>query len=149
MDDLQELYREVILDHNRAPRNFGELANATRVIDGVNPLCGDKITLYVKVSGGKVEDISFKGTGCAISVASSSLMTERVKGRTVAETLALFEQVHDLLTGDQASVNLEQLDKLAALGGVREYPTRVKCASLAWHALKAAVTEDTPAVTTE
>ena len=149
MDDLQELYREVILDHNRSPRNFGELADATRVIDGVNPLCGDKMTLYVKLGGGKVEDISFKGTGCAISVASSSLMTERVKGRTVAETLQLFEQVHDLLTGDHLHLDVEQLDKLAALGGVREYPTRVKCASLAWHALKAAVTEDAQNVTTE
>lgn len=149
MDDLQELYREVILDHNRAPRNFGELAGATRVVDGVNPLCGDKMTLYVKLDHGKIEDIRFKGTGCAISVASSSLMTERVKGRTVAETLALFEQVHDLLTGDHAHVDVEQLDKLAALGGVREYPTRVKCASLAWHALKAAVAEDAKNVTTE
>jgi len=149
VDDLQELYREVILDHNRSPRNFGELADATRVVDGVNPLCGDKMTLYVKLGGGKVEDIRFKGTGCAISVASSSLMTERVKGRTIAETLALFEQVHDLLAGDHAHVDVEQLDKLAALGGVREYPTRVKCASLAWHALKAAVAEDAKNVTTE
>jgi nitrogen fixation NifU-like protein len=142
VDDLQELYREVILDHNRTPRNFGELKDATRVIDGVNPLCGDKMTLYVKLRAGKVEDISFKGTGCAISVASSSLMTERVKGRTVVETLALFEQIHDLLTGEHAHAHVEELDKLAALGGVREYPTRVKCASLAWHALKAAVADD-------
>lgn len=142
MDDLQELYREVILDHNRTPRNFGELKDATRVVEGVNPLCGDKMTLYVKLDGGKVEDISFKGTGCAISVASSSLMTERVKGRTVTETLALFDQVHDLLTGHHDHVHVEELDKLAALGGVREYPTRIKCASLAWHALKAAVAED-------
>jgi nitrogen fixation NifU-like protein len=142
VDDLQELYREVILDHNRTPRNFGELKDATRVIDGVNPLCGDKMTLYVKLRAGRVEDISFKGTGCAISVASSSLMTERVKGRTVAETLALFDQVHDLLTGEDLHVHVEELDKLAALGGVREYPTRVKCASLAWHALKAAIADD-------
>jgi nitrogen fixation NifU-like protein len=142
VDDLQELYREVILDHNRTPRNFGELKDATRVIDGVNPLCGDKMTLYVKLRAGRVEDISFKGTGCAISVASSSLMTERVKGRTVAETLALFDQVHDLLTGEDVHVHVEELDKLAALGGVREYPTRVKCASLAWHALKAAIADD-------
>jgi nitrogen fixation protein NifU and related proteins len=142
VDDLQELYREVILDHNRTPRNFGELKDATRVIDGVNPLCGDKMTLYVKLRAGKVEDISFKGTGCAISVASSSLMTERVKGRTVVETLALFDQIHDLLTGEDAHAHVEELDKLAALGGVREYPTRVKCASLAWHALKAAIADD-------
>jgi nitrogen fixation NifU-like protein len=150
VDDLQELYREVILDHNRRPRNFGELSDANRVIEGVNPLCGDKMTLYVKVADGKVQDISFKGTGCAISVASSSLMTERVNGATVTASLELFDKVHDLLTGAHAHEPPEDLDKLAALGGVREYPTRVKCASLAWHALKAAVADD-PAdnVTTE
>ena len=96
MDELQELYREVILDHNRNPRNFGELADATRVVAGVNPLCGDKMTLYVKLGGGKIEDIRFQGTGCAISVASSSLMTERVKGAPVAAALALFDKIHDL-----------------------------------------------------
>ena len=138
MDELQDLYREVILDHNRQPRNFGALPDANHVIEAVNPLCGDKLTLYVKVDGGRVKDISFKGTGCAISVASSSLMTERVKGQTVRSTLELFEKVHGLLTG--ASDATADLDKLAALAGVREYPTRVKCASLAWHALKAAVT---------
>lgn len=150
MDDLQELYREVILDHNRQPRNFGELKDANRVIEGVNPLCGDKMTLYVKLADGKVQDISFKGTGCAISVASSSLMTERVKGTTVTATLELFDKMHDLLTGPHSHEPPEDLDKLAALGGVREYPTRVKCASLAWHALKAAVADE-PAdnVTTE
>jgi len=148
VDELQELYREVILDHNRRPRNFGELADANHVIDAVNPLCGDKLTLYVKVGGGRVEDIRFKGTGCAISVASSSLMTERVKGQTLAASLELFEKVHGLLTGTSEAA--EDLDKLAALAGVREYPTRVKCASLAWHALKAAVTgADGKAVTTE
>ena len=149
MDELQELYREVILDHNRRPRNFGELPGANHVIEAVNPLCGDKLTLYVNVSDGRVEDIRFKGTGCAISVASSSLMTERVKGQTVSDSLELFEKVHDLLTG-AVEEPAEDLDKLAALAGVREYPTRVKCASLAWHALKAAVTEhDDAPVTTE
>ncbi len=149
MDELQELYREVILDHNRRPRNFGELPGANHVIEAVNPLCGDKLTLYVKVADGRVEDIRFKGSGCAISVASSSLMTERVKGQTVGESLELFDKVHGLLTG-AVEEPAEDLDKLAALAGVREYPTRVKCASLAWHALKAAVTEhhDAP-VTTE
>jgi nitrogen fixation NifU-like protein len=149
VDELQELYREVILDHNRRPRNFGELPGANHVIEAVNPLCGDKLTLYVNVADGRVEDIRFKGTGCAISVASSSLMTERVKGQTVGESLELFEKVHDLLTG-AVEEPAEDLDKLAALAGVREYPTRVKCASLAWHALKAAIAED-PAdkVTTE
>jgi nitrogen fixation NifU-like protein len=150
VDDLQDLYREVILDHNRRPRNFGELKDANRVIEGVNPLCGDKMTLYVKLADGKVEDISFKGTGCAISVASSSLMTERVKGTTVAATLELFDKVHELLTGEHSHEPPADLDKLAALGGVREYPTRVKCASLAWHALKAAVADDPASnITTE
>ena len=148
MDELQELYREVILDHNRRPRNFGELPGANHVIEAVNPLCGDKLTLYVKVGDGRVEDISFKGTGCAISVASSSLMTERVKGQTVGASLALFDKVHGLFTGSAEAP--ADLDKLAALSGVREYPTRVKCASLAWHALKAAVTgADSEPVTTE
>ena len=147
MDELQDLYREVILDHNRRPRNFGELPGADRVIEGVNPLCGDKLTLYLKVADGTVQDVRFKGTGCAISVASSSLMTERVKGATVPATLALFEKVHALLTG--AAEPSEDLDKLAALAGVREYPTRIKCASLAWHALKAALRGDGAKVTTE
>ena len=142
MDDVQELYRQVILDHNRNPRNFGELGDATRVISAVNPLCGDKLTLYVKLGDGTVSDIKFKGSGCAISVASSSLMTERVKGTTISDALRLFDQIHDLLTGAHEHEPAEDLDKLAALGGVREYPSRVKCASLAWHALKAAVAAD-------
>jgi nitrogen fixation protein NifU and related proteins len=149
VDELQELYREVILDHNRNPRNFGELADATRVVAGVNPLCGDKMTLYVKLGNGKIEDIRFQGTGCAISVASSSLMTERVKGAPVSVALELFDKVHELLTA-RDSEPAADLDKLAALGGVREYPSRVKCASLGWHALKSAVVDDTARnVTTE
>jgi nitrogen fixation NifU-like protein len=150
VDELQELYRQVILDHNRSPRNFGELADATRVVAGVNPLCGDKMTLYVKVADGRIQDIRFQGTGCAISVASSSLMTERVKGVPVATALALFDQIHELLTAPHEHEPAADLDKLAALGGVREYPSRVKCASLAWHALKSAVTDDRASnVTTE
>jgi nitrogen fixation NifU-like protein len=141
VDELQELYREVILDHNRRPRNFGELRDANHVVEGVNPLCGDKMTLYLKIADGKVQDVSFKGTGCAISVASSSLMTERVKGSTVPESLDLFAKIHDLLTG-AVEEPPSGLDKLAALAGVRGYPTRVKCASLAWHALKKALTSD-------
>jgi len=148
VDELQDLYREVILDHNRRPRNFGELADADRVIEGVNPLCGDKMTLYLKLADGKVQDVKFKGSGCAISVASSSLMTERVKGATVEASLALFDKVHDLLTGG-ATASPEELDKLAALAGVREYPTRVKCASLGWHALKAALDGAGAKVSTE
>lgn len=147
MSELNELYREVILDHNRKPRNFGELPGADRVIDAVNPLCGDRLTLYVRLENGNVADIGFKGSGCAISVASSSLMTERVKGTPVRDSLELFERVHDMLTG-QAEPS-EDLDKLVALAGVRAYPTRVKCASLAWHALKAALTGEGQSVTTE
>ncbi len=148
MDELKDLYREVILDHNRSPRNFGELSDADQVVEGVNPLCGDKLTLYVKFAGHKVTDIRFKGTGCAISVASASLMTERVKGETVEATLALFDDVHSILTGT-VDVPPEGLDKLAALAGVRDYPTRVKCASLAWHALKAALDSGDQRVSTE
>ncbi len=148
MNELRELYREVILDHNRNPRNFGELADADRVVEGVNPLCGDRLTLYVKLAGDKIEDISFRGSGCAISVASSSLMTERVKGRSVAESLGLYDQVHDMLTG-AAEPDVEALEKLAALAGVREYPTRVKCASLGWHALQTALSGSEESVSTE
>jgi nitrogen fixation NifU-like protein len=147
MSELSELYREVILDHNRKPRNFGELPEADRVVDAVNPLCGDRLTLYVRLEGDNVADIGFKGSGCAISVASSSLMTERIKGARVAESLELFEQVHSMLIG--ATEPTEDLDKLVALAGVRAYPTRVKCASLAWHALKAALTGEREKVTTE
>lgn len=149
MNELQELYREVILDHNRHPRNFGEIEHADRVIDGTNPLCGDKMTLYVKLDGDRVEDIRFKGTGCAISVASSSLMTERVKGRSVEETQALFDQVHEMLTSSSDAEPPEALEKLAALAGVRDYPSRVKCASLAWHALSAALVGEAQEITTE
>jgi len=151
LNELQELYREVILDHNRQPRNFGELEAADRVVEGVNPLCGDRITLYVKLDGDTLEDIRFKGTGCAISVASSSLMTERVKGASLQESLDLFEKVHDMLTAPEIDDNTEiqKLDKLAALSGVRQYPTRVKCASLAWHALKNALTGAADDVSTE
>ncbi len=151
MNDLQELYREVILDHNRRPRNFGELEDADRVVEGVNPLCGDRMTLYVKLNGGTVQDIRFKGTGCAISMASSSLMTERAKGASLQENLALFDKIHDMLTAPEfdESAELEELDKLAALSGVRAYPTRVKCATLAWHALKNALTSADDEVSTE
>ncbi len=147
MNELKELYREVILDHNRSPRNFGELPNADRVVDGVNPLCGDKMTLYVKLDGTRIVDIKFQGSGCAISVASSSLMTERVKGTSITESMRLFEQVHEMLAGSGSTP--EDLDKLAALSGVREYPARVKCASLGWHALKTAVSSEKASVSTE
>jgi nitrogen fixation protein NifU and related proteins len=148
VNELQDLYREVILDHNRDPRNFGDLPNADRVVEGVNPLCGDKMTLYVKLAGDRIEDIKFKGTGCAISVASSSLMTERVKGTSIAESMGLFEKIHEMLTGSELALP-DDLDKLAALAGVREYPTRVKCASLSWHALRTALSGADDRISTE
>jgi nitrogen fixation NifU-like protein len=147
VNDLKDLYREVILDHNRSPRNFGTLDHADRVVNGVNPLCGDKMTLYVKLDGDRIADVRFEGTGCAISVASSSLMTERVKGQTVGDTLSLFDSVHDMLTGH--SEPDDSMEKLAALAGVRDYPSRVKCASLSWHALKSALTGANREISTE
>ena len=151
MNELQELYREVILDHNRQPRNFGEIDGADRVVEGVNPLCGDRMTLYVDLDGEHVRDIRFKGTGCAISVASSSLMTEKAKGNSIADLKHLFDRVHEMLTGDSAiaDIDLEKLDKLAVLSGVRAYPTRVKCATLAWHALIGAISGSQDRISTE
>ena len=128
MNELQDLYREVILDHNRSPRNFGTIENADRVINGVNPLCGDKMTLYLKLDGDLIEDARFEGTGCAISVASSSLMTERIKGTNVDATLRLFDDVHAMLMG-QSEPN-DSMEKLAALAGVRDYPSQARLAHL-------------------
>jgi nitrogen fixation protein NifU and related proteins len=147
VNELKDLYREVILDHNRSPRNFGELEDADRVIEGVNPLCGDRMTLYVKLADGRIGDIKFKGSGCAISVASSSLMTERVKGASIEESMRLFDQIHEMLAGSGAAP--DEMDKLAALSGVREYPARVKCASLGWHALRTALGGEDERVSTE
>ncbi len=135
--DLQDLYRDVILDHNRKPRNFGPLEPADASLEGFNPLCGDRLTLRLKFAGELISDIRFEGQGCAISTASTSLMTEAVKGKTRDQALVLFERVHALLTNDAA--NADELGKLAALSGVREYPARVKCASLCWHTLVSAL----------
>jgi nitrogen fixation NifU-like protein len=149
--ELDDLYRDVILDHNRKPRNFGPLEAADASIEGFNPMCGDRLTVRLKMTGDEIADIRFEGEGCAISTASASLMTEAVKGKSRAEALGLFDRVHHLLTDDEASS--DELGKLAALSGVREYPARVKCASLCWHtlasALKAADLHALPAVTTE
>lgn len=136
--EINDLYRDVILDHNRHPRNFGSLEAATASIEGFNPMCGDRLTLRVRVADDTISDIRFEGQGCAISTASASLMTEAVKGKTRQQALALFERVHLLLTDDAAPVD-EDLGKLAALSGVREYPARVKCASLCWHTLSSAL----------
>jgi nitrogen fixation protein NifU and related proteins len=146
--DLKELYRDVILDHNRQPRNFGRLENPTGRAEGHNPLCGDQLSLTVRLNGERVEDIRFEGKGCAISTASASLMTEAVKGKDRAAVRDLFEQVHALLTRADP-VPQAALGKLAALSGVREFPARVKCASLCWHTLNAALEHGPTTVSTE
>jgi nitrogen fixation NifU-like protein len=136
--ELKELYRDVILDHNRRPRNFGQLEPADGRAEGHNPLCGDRLTLAVRLNGDRIEDIRFEGKGCAISTASASLMTEAVKGKDRASVRELFAKVHALLTQADAAPD-GSLGKLAALSGVREFPARVKCASLCWHTLNAAL----------
>lgn len=137
--DLRELYQDVIVDHNRSPRNFRKMADATRTQEGFNPLCGDKLLLYIKLDGDRISDVSFEGSGCAISVASASLMSQNVKGKTLREAEQLFGRMRAMLTGDGRKMDLESLGNLAALSGVSEYPSRVKCASLCWHTLKAAL----------
>lgn len=138
MSDLHDLYQEVILDHNRRPRNFHELPPPARRAEGFNPLCGDRLTLYLDLDGDVIRDVSFLGTGCAISKASASLMTDALKGKRVAEAEALFEQFHAMVRSDP-DIPAVDLGKLSVLAGVREFPTRVKCASLAWHTLRAAI----------
>lgn len=137
--ELNELYREVILDHNRHPRNFGKLDPADGHADGHNPLCGDRLSITLRNTGDRIEDLRFEGNGCAISVASASLMSEAVKGHRIEEVNALFDRIHALLTSADAPDT--GLGKLAALSGVREFPVRVKCASLCWHTLKAALAD--------
>ena len=148
MSDLRELYQEAILDHNKSPRNFGPLEDATNQADGFNPLCGDRIALRVRVENGKIEDIAFEGAGCAISTASASMMTEAVKGKSIAEAEQLFEQFHQMVTKEMPEEHLPELEELEALSGVREFPIRIKCATLAWHALDSAL-KGGDAVTTE
>lgn len=148
MADLRELYQEMIFDHYKRPRNCHALADANHHADGFNPLCGDKVTVYVKLEDGIIEDVSFQGAGCAISTASASLMTELLKGKTVAEAQALFEKFHKLVTGDE-NPDLAGLGKLEVLGGVKEFPARVKCATLVWHTLHAALENDQHLVSTE
>ncbi|MFL6547806.1 MAG: Fe-S cluster assembly sulfur transfer protein SufU [Povalibacter sp.] len=147
--DLKDLYRDVIVDHNRNPRNFGKLEPADAHADGHNPLCGDRLSVYVNLNGDRISEVKFSGSGCAISVASASLLTEAVKGKTRDEVKDLFEDMHAVLTRHDANVDLEKLGKLAALSGVREFPARVKCASLCWHTLNAALDHEAQAVSTE
>ena len=149
MLDLKDLYQEIIVDHNRSPRNFGKMEDADRTLDGYNPLCGDRLTLYLKIADNKIEDISFDGAGCAISVASASLMTEAMKGKSTGEAEEIFSDFHALVTSEEGNVDTEALGKLAALAGVREYPTRVKCATLCWHTLHSALEGNEEVITTE
>ncbi len=150
MNELLELYQEMIIDHSKRPRNFRALAEASRDAQGYNPLCGDKVTVYLKLEGDVVRDLSFQGSGCAISTASASLMTEALKGKTLAEVEALFESFHRLVAGNgQVAPEGPELGKLEVLSGVREYPTRVKCATLAWHTLRAALKGKEEVVSTE
>ncbi len=149
MNDLRELYQEVIFDHYRKPRNFRRMNDANHSAEGYNPLCGDKVTVYLKVEDGHISDASFEGSGCAISTASASLMTDSLKGKSEAEALQMLEEFHGMVTGPIAGGAPAALGKLKALAGVREFPQRVKCATLAWHTLQAALKNQHDKVTTE
>ena len=148
--ELRELYQQVILDHNKSPRNFRKIDNANKFAEGYNPLCGDRIDIYLFLEDDIIKDISFQGSGCAISKASASLLTSMIKGKTKAEAEQIFEKFHDLITGKNGSeVNIEELGKLAVFAGVKDFPARVKCASLAWHTMKSAINNGQTTVTTE
>ena len=150
LPDLHDLYQEVIVDHSRRPRNFKELEGATSNAEGYNPLCGDRVHIYLKVEDGRLRDISFLGSGCAISTASASILTESLKGKGRAEAETLFEKFHDMVTeADRSTVPAAELGKLAVFSGVSKYPVRVKCATLAWHTLRAALRKSDGVVSTE
>ncbi len=150
MSQIRELYQQIILDHNRSPRNFRKMPDATVKVEGYNPLCGDHYTVYVKLEGEKIVDISFDGAGCAISKASASVMSQLAKGKSRSEAEHLFEVFRDLVTGAPGAADrLAELGKLAAFAGVSDYPARVKCASLAWHTMHSALSAHTTTVTTE
>ena len=148
MFDIKDLYQEIIVDHNRNPRNFGTIDNADKVMEGFNPLCGDKLKLYLKTEGQNITDISFDGSGCAISVASASLMTDAMKGKSIDEAELLFKSFHELITNENRA-DEKSLGKLAVLAGVKYFPARVKCATLCWHTLHSAITGDKETVSTE
>lgn len=147
--DLRELYQEIIIDHNRNPHNHHEMPNATCEANGFNPLCGDKLTVYLQINNGTIEDASFVGCGCAISQASASLMTDAIHGKTTKEAHEMFERFHHMVTTQEDEAPLLTMDKLAVLAGVRTFPARVKCATLAWHTLEAALKKENTTVTTE
>lgn len=147
MSGLRDLYQEVILDHNKRPRNFRVIEQASHRAEGFNPLCGDRVTVYLNIQDGVIQDLAFQGSGCAISTASASLMTDALKGKPIAEVESLFQDFHNAVTGNGDFPR--GLGKLAVLAGVRDYPSRVKCATLAWHALRAALEQRTETVATE
>ena len=149
MSDLRELYQQVILDHNKNPRNFHEMPDATSRVEGYNPLCGDHYTVFLKVDGETIDEVSFTGNGCAISKASASVMSSTVKGKSREEAERLFETFHRLVTGDESGVSVAELGRLAAFSGVSEFPARVKCATLAWHTLRTGLEGKDEKVTTE
>jgi nitrogen fixation protein NifU and related proteins len=149
MSDLRELYQQVILDHNKNPRNFREMAEATSKIEGYNPLCGDHYTIFLQVDGDTIKDVSFTGNGCAISKASASVMSSMIKGKSRDEAAHLFDVFHQLITGDASTLDAAELGRLAAFSGVSEFPARVKCATLAWHTLNAALKGEGQPVSTE
>jgi nitrogen fixation NifU-like protein len=149
MSDLSDLYQEILLEHNSKPRNFRKLEDATVQADGYNPLCGDQYSLYLKLDDDVITDIGFQGAGCAISKASASMLTQRVKGMTVEEAEEIFNQFHKMLTEPGAEVDYDMLEDLETLSGVSEYPTRIKCAILVWHTLRAALQGQEDVVTTE
>ena len=149
MSDLRELYQQVILDHNKNPRNFRELSNPTSRVEGYNPLCGDHYTVYLQVDGDTIKDVSFTGSGCAISKASASVLSSTVKGKSKEDASRLFETFHKLVTGDTSGLDAADLGRLAAFSGVSEFPARVKCATLAWHTLRTALDGQKDTVTTE
>ena len=149
MSDLRELYQQVILDHNKNPRNFREISNASSRVEGYNPLCGDHYTVFLQVDGDTIKDVSFIGNGCAISKASASVMSSTVKGKSKEDATRLFETFHKLVTGDTSGLDAADLGRLNAFSGVSEFPARVKCATLAWHTLEAALKNEHDAVSTE
>ena len=149
MSDLRELYQQVILDHNKNPRNFREMEDASSRVDGYNPLCGDHYTVYLQLDGETIRDVAFTGNGCAISKASASVMSSTVKGKKRAEAQSLFDTFHKLVTGENAGLSEAELGRLAAFSGVSEFPARVKCATLAWHTLRSALEGKAEKVSTE
>jgi len=149
MSGLSDLYQEILLEHNSKPRNFRKVDEPSRTAEGFNPLCGDQITLYLKLADGVIEDVGFQGTGCAISRASASMMTQSIKGKSLAEADEIFEAFHQMITEPDAEIDYEALGDLETLAGVNEYPTRIKCAILAWHTMRSALADGDAPVSTE